>query len=108
LAGIFRSRAYLRAWAALGIRNEFQKGLNAADVADRNFRYLHTNTNYLTRQQVYSHFSAFFPVVRFAESLFLQHSWGRIQRIGPIARVLPQIASLVAAFHTRVVFCRRI
>lgn len=46
LAGVIRSRPYLRFWAALGIRNGFQTNKSAREVSELNFEYLRDHTNY--------------------------------------------------------------
>jgi len=45
LATIIRSMSWLKFWANLGIRNEYQKDLPARKVAELNYQYLHTRTN---------------------------------------------------------------
>lgn len=46
LASFFRPRWWLRAWAELGVRNEFQRGQVASAVAEANARYLRTGAFY--------------------------------------------------------------
>jgi SAM-dependent methyltransferase len=105
-AGVWRSRWYLRAWASVGIRNEFQQGLPAREATRRNHEYLRTSTMYLPKRAIAEHFARHFATVHFAEDLFIRHSWGRLQRLSPLASV-PGMKQLISAFHTRVVFCRR-
>jgi SAM-dependent methyltransferase len=106
-AGVIRSRKYLALWARLGIRNEFQAGLAADEVVRRNYEYLRGQTMYLTKKQLAAHLRRQFPIVRFVERLFIEHSWGRLHALAPIARFFPALGTVVSAFHTRVVFCRK-
>jgi ubiquinone/menaquinone biosynthesis C-methylase UbiE len=61
LASRFQSYGWLYLWAALGIRNEFQRGQSARETAAANAHFLRTETNYLTkrslREQVLRHFA---------------------------------------------------
>lgn len=107
LAGAFPRRAWLALWARLGIRNEFQRGMPAAEVVRRNHDFLRANTNYPSRAAIARHFRRHFPTVRFVEDLFIQHSYGRLRMLARAARLIPGLPRLVSAFHTRVVFCRR-
>jgi SAM-dependent methyltransferase len=43
---LFRSYRYFHLWAGLGIRNEWQQGQSAAEVAASNTRYAKTGINY--------------------------------------------------------------
>jgi ubiquinone/menaquinone biosynthesis C-methylase UbiE len=52
LATLFRNRAYLSAWALIGIRNQFQKGKAWHEVAALNEAYLRDHTNYPTQKQI--------------------------------------------------------
>jgi SAM-dependent methyltransferase len=73
-ATVIRAHWWLMLWALLGIRNEFQHGLGAAEVAARNARYLNTGTNYLRPSDIKRHFRAQFSDVTFVEGYFLRHS----------------------------------
>lgn len=69
LASIIRSRFWLQLWARLGIRNPFQNGKPASEVARLNHDYLHAHTNYLTKAQIKQH-ARIFAEASFAESVF--------------------------------------
>ena len=105
-AGVWRSRWYLGLWARLGVRNEFQAGLDADEVTRRNAAYLSTQTMYLPKREIARHFERYFRTVRFAESLFIQHSWGRLHRLSRVAKLIAGVDRAVSTFHTRVVFCK--
>lgn len=55
LATLVRNKAWLFLWALLGVRNPFQKGKGAREVALRNYRYLKAHTNYLTCSEIREH-----------------------------------------------------
>lgn len=71
LAGVFRSRSYLRFWACLGIRNAFQVDQPAARVASLNFSYLREHTNYPSLRDLRTIIAPCFPVHAFIERAFL-------------------------------------
>jgi ubiquinone/menaquinone biosynthesis C-methylase UbiE len=106
LGTMFRSRAWLRIWAALGVRNSMQRGLSSAEVSTRNFEYLRRHTNYLNRSEIRRHFERYFPEVRFAESSFLKHS-ERARILHKLSPVLPFLPRAYSFARGRVVFARR-
>jgi SAM-dependent methyltransferase len=74
LASFFRPRWWLWLWAALGIRNEFQRGLHAREVVNRNVHFLKHGTNYLTAHEIKRQFGRRFARVEFVEYAFLPYS----------------------------------
>ncbi|MGE4158982.1 MAG: class I SAM-dependent methyltransferase [Planctomycetota bacterium] len=105
LATWFRPRWWLSLWAALGIRNEFQKGMAYQEVASGNHRYLTECTRYLTKDQLGRIFSDVFDEVRFAEiDLFNTSSW--LPR--PIrSYISPLCAPLYSGMLQRIVWARK-
>ncbi|KAB2928380.1 MAG: class I SAM-dependent methyltransferase [Dechloromonas sp.] len=69
LATLVRNRPWLYFWALLGIRNQFQKGKNAREVTQLNYRYLHAHTNYPTRAEIRKH-GRHFSELEFREDVF--------------------------------------
>jgi SAM-dependent methyltransferase len=51
-ATVIRNHIWLYLWAALGVRNRFQAGKTAAEVARLNYAYLHAHTNYPPKSQI--------------------------------------------------------
>ena len=49
-ASVFRPYWWLLAWALVGVRNQYQRGVGPRKVAGRNYLYLRSHTNYLTRR----------------------------------------------------------
>jgi SAM-dependent methyltransferase len=73
-ASVHRSHPWLLLWALLGVRNGFQKGKGAREVARLNWSYLREHTNYLSTAAVREQFGRCFSRVSWREDLFLQHS----------------------------------
>jgi len=106
LGGVLRSRWWLKSWALVGIRNEFQRKLSAAQTCEANRKYLTTRTNYLSKRELQRQFSRFYTDVRFVEDAFLQNST-RGRKIHEMGRWLPFLPSLYSAVRCRAVFGRR-
>jgi SAM-dependent methyltransferase len=104
LAGAFQRRCWLSLWALMGIRNAFQKGLATRDVADRNYRYLHENTCYVTKKHIRRLVLSRFANVTFAEKQFMKHSCGRARYAYPLVVLCPWLAPVFSSLHQRVVF----
>lgn len=95
LASFFRPYPYLRFWAAMGIRNVFQKDMNAKQVADTNAGFLKNNTNYLTGKQMRDIYGQHFRRVDFVENTYLDISESAKARlIGKLNRRLPFVGPL--------------
>jgi SAM-dependent methyltransferase len=99
LATMIRSINWLKFWAYSGIRNEYQNDLPARNVAELNYQFLHTSTNYLTKCELRHQFSKSFPFVLFVEKEYLAAGNG----YGPLIAKLPLVPSLFGAFLNRVV-----
>jgi SAM-dependent methyltransferase len=74
LAALFRPRWWLWLWALLGVRNEFQQGMPAAEVVEKNVHFLKNGTNYPPTRQVKREFARCFSRVEFVERVFLPYS----------------------------------
>jgi SAM-dependent methyltransferase len=66
-ASRIQSYWWLYLWALAGIRNEFQQGESARETATANYRFLHTETNYLTKRQIRDHVLRYFERCEFVE-----------------------------------------
>jgi SAM-dependent methyltransferase len=86
-AGKFRPRWWLALWAKVGVRNEFQRGLDARDTVRRNERFLHDETNYLGRDALEFAFGRWFQQVAFVEADMLASTEGRARLLAPVARL---------------------
>ena len=90
---------WLKFWAYLGIRNEYQKDLSAQRVAEVNYQYLHAYTNYLTKSDLRHLFGRSFSTILCVEKEYLAAGEGYGSRIAKI----PLIPSLFGALVHRVI-----
>jgi SAM-dependent methyltransferase len=72
LATRLRARSWLWLWARLGVRNEHQHGLGAAEVAHRNAEYLRSSTFYRPRRAIRAAFARRFDLVGSCEGAWLE------------------------------------
>ena len=107
--GVLGHRWWYKMWALLGIRNEYQKGLSADEVADRNAHYFVEALNYIRN-------SCYEVVWR---RLGYDYKWidqenfdtserALVRQVGRLNRVLPLIGWLNRTFHTRRVLLRKL
>ena len=104
LAGVVRWKWWFRLWAALGIRNGFQRGMSAADTARNNAEYLASGTNYISREQMLEYATPHFREVRHVESTLLY-----LNR-RPIIRklsVVPGVGALYAALRANCLYLKK-
>lgn len=73
LAALFRARWWLTVWAALGIRNRFQRGLSARETVERNVAFMYSFVNYLPHAEIRRHFSRGFRI-RDVQAQFMARS----------------------------------
>ncbi len=72
------NRYYYLFWALLGVRNQYQAGLTAREVADENYRYARHGLNYLSPREILAVARRHFPSVMFVPDLWEQG--GRLAR----------------------------
>jgi SAM-dependent methyltransferase len=107
LGTLLRHPWWLRIWAQLGIRNEFQQGLPPHEVVSKNLRYLTTETNYPRRSELEAAArAAEFSEVRFVERTAIAASNGRLGQLAPLVAHFPALARLYSGVHSRVLFLR--
>ena len=94
--------AWFRLWATLGIRNQFQQGKEAKEVAELNREYSENGINYPTKREIVAVASKFFASVQFAEASYIRHAPGRTRHLRPLLDVAPGLAGVYRAWHTRV------
>lgn len=103
LASFFRPKWWLYLWAFLGRRNPHQKNMTAREVAQKNYDYLRTCTNYLPASEIRAHFRKHFGDVRFVEDVFLQHATSSKARVlHRMMRFFPPLRGLYSACWNRV------
>ena len=106
LGTMLRQRWWLKTWAMVGIRNEFQTKMSAREAMEANHTYLNSHTNYLTKRQLREQFGRYYTDIRFVENDFLKNS-PRGRRIAGLAKVLPFLPDLYSAVGSRAAFGRR-
>ena len=100
---VYRNYPWLLLWAALGIRNEYQKESRSREVAWRNWEFLRKRTNYLPATEIRRLFASKFSVVQFREDLFLKHSISpRGHAVHKIVSWFPFLLSIYATCWNRV------
>jgi hypothetical protein len=105
-AGALRARWWMRLWATLGVRNEFQRKLTARQASEDSLRYLGTRTNYYGKRQLRRQFAQLFSEVEFVEHAFLKTS-ERGRKIHRASKWLPFLPRVYSMLGNRVVFGRR-
>lgn len=96
---VLRPYWYLWLCAALGLRNSYQKGMTAKQVAKINADYLKNNTNYLTCKQMKQVYGPHFSRVEFVDQAYLDSSLSAKARfLGAANRKLPFIGPLYRTF----------
>lgn len=106
LAGVFRKRKYLDVWARLGVRNQFQVGMNHEMVATLNEQFLSGETNYLPRAQILRHARKHFAEAEFIEDIYVRHWPGATRHLRGLVRLAPFLKVVIGAFHSRVILLR--
>ncbi len=106
LGTMLRARWWLRSWAMIGVRNQFQKSMSAAEATDANWTYLRQHTNYLSKRTLQQQFSRFFTDIQFVEKVFLKHS-KRGRKVYQLSTLLPFLPKLYSAVGSRVAYGRR-
>jgi len=101
----FKRYPYYLLWAILGIRNEFQNGLSAREVARRNYHYARTNLNYWSSWQYRRLFRTLPITWSWEEVTYMEGSYkSHIRLLARVTRWLPLITSLIRTFWTRMLF----
>lgn len=106
LGTMLRKRWWLKTWALVGVRNEFQTKMSADEAAEANHSYLNAHTNYLTKRQLREQFGRYYTDIRFVEDAFLRNS-PRGKKIYGLTKVLPFLPKLYSAVGSRAAFGRR-
>jgi len=109
LGGRFQSLMIMRLWARLGIRNDWQRGLPATEVALANVQFCKTGISYPTATEWRMRAGRLFASVDWAERDFIAASTGVSRISGALAPVaaMPVVERLYRGLHTRVLVLRR-
>ena len=101
LGGVLTSLAWYRLWALLGVRNEYQRGMSARDVALANRRYAESGINYVPVPRLLHCARAHFPEATLAPELWTVGSFRH-----PLVRI-PAVAWLYSRLDTVVLWLRK-
>ncbi|MGO3931013.1 class I SAM-dependent methyltransferase [Rhodopseudomonas pseudopalustris] len=104
--GATHSKAWFRLWASLGIRNEYQTGLDAGAVAEKNYFYSLNGIKYPSGREICRMLDDAFSEWRNVETSFARHSPGRSRYLAKPMTLFPPLASLFRLAHTRVILAR--
>ena len=105
--GAIQSYGYMLFWALLGVRNHFQKGLPAREVARRNHLYAQTGVNYLGGAELERLLSRIFEKYSYQEVAFLKHSCGNAHMLYGLVKALPPLRRIFRFAHTRMVLLEK-
>lgn len=107
LATVLRNKVWLLVWAYLGIRNRFQKGKNAREVAALNYDYLVAHTNYLRRRKMLNYAQKYF-VASFREDAYVETGTSRKAKlVTSIGKLFPWLYALLSEFCFRLLTLRK-
>jgi SAM-dependent methyltransferase len=104
LATVVTAKPWLSLWARVGIRNQFQSGRSAREVAGINHDYLRDQTNYIGRSALARSASRWFAEVSFVEELTFRTSRRRVLRL---LGALPGVPRVYGALDARLMLMRR-
>lgn len=103
LATLIQTRPWLLLWAKLGVRNQFQHGKAAREVATLNHRFLRNETTYYTRRRILRYAREVFPNARLLTTeIMAARRSKRAQRAYPIIKRMPALGTVYYETHRRV------
>ena len=103
----FQSDGYYLFWALLGIRNEYQNGKSANEVAKLNHNYAQVGLNYPNGKTIGRMLGEYFDGFSYQELVYTKHGPGRSAALYPLLKGFPFLASLFRLLHTRVVLLKK-
>jgi SAM-dependent methyltransferase len=106
LGGFIQSWSWYLAWALLGARNEFQKGLGPVARARQNLEYVKKGVNYLKTGEILRLANAHFREVELVPHLWHLHDAG-YGCTGGLCLLLPLYRALYSKLGTVVLFTRK-
>lgn len=102
-----QNRWYLLVWALMGVRNEFQKKSSVMDTWKVNVEFMKANVNYLPKKEIQEYFQSCFKEFYWAESLYVKHSSGRLNRLPSFVRNSSFVRWFIENFHVNVLVVRK-
>lgn len=107
LAGRFQSAPWLYLWARLGIRNDYQRGMSAREVARLNKSWLASDTKYVSKSYITELCRRHFSEVAYVEDSYLRHWPGRTRVLAPLVNRVPPVKFIVSNVVERALWLRR-
>ena len=107
--GAIQAKWWLRLWALLGIRNQYQRDCSVSETTSRNLEYCATGIAYPAFREIEELWSHQFGHVKYAERAFLKatREISKVSRfVYPITVAVPASLNLYRFAHTRVVLAR--
>jgi SAM-dependent methyltransferase len=102
---IFKRYPYYLLWAILGVRNEFQHGRSARDVARRNYDYAQKDLNYWSSRQYRRLFQTLPITWSWEEVAYMEASYKPgIRRLAKLAHWVPLVTIMIRTFWARMLF----
>lgn len=98
LGGIIQSSMWLKFWAFLGIRNEFQRGLPWKEVYQRNREYCKTGINYHSYRNLKKLILSIFGNIKIVKKEYIKNMPGAAAKIGRLFPV-PGYGNLIFIFR---------
>jgi SAM-dependent methyltransferase len=105
LSTVIRSYNWLYLWSLMRIRNEFQEGMSAKEIAAKNQKYLRNHTNYLSRHKLNEYFKKHFDNVIFGEKYFLKYL-NRANYLHSLSGAIPFIPHIYGSFRSNIIITR--
>lgn len=108
-SGAVQADWWLRLWAWLGIRNQFQRDCSSRETAARNREYCATGLSYRGFKEIDELWKRRFERVEYGEREFIEAT-RKISKVSqlvyPATKVVPGIINLYRFAHTRVVLAQ--
>ena len=104
--GVIQSRSWLKLWARLGVRNEFQKGLSWQETYRRNVGYCRDGLNYHSFGELKKIILPIFGNVKVVKKEYIDHMPGGAARLGRKLK-MPFFADLIFIFREWEIFMRK-
>jgi len=108
LGGLISARWYYKFWALTGIRNEFQVGLGADDVTEKNCCFYISGLRYIENSCYRALWATIGYSFKFVEQEYLETSDRRKYKlIAKITHLVPSFWWIFRTFHMRIVYMRK-
>lgn len=106
LGALIQSSWWVKLWAMLGVRNEFQKGLPWKEVYDRNMGYYKDGLNYHSYNEFQKIIKSVFGNVKACKKEYIKNMPGGAAKLGRMLPI-PGYPSLIFFFREWEIFMRK-